>query len=85
MNANGSRVTAANILAGKRTPPGGVIYNEVPNGETMIDRCALWDLVYEHYSYFTPVSLELAGARAGLAVDAMPTRRAADRSGGPVA
>jgi hypothetical protein len=53
--------------------PGGVLYNEVPNGETMIDRCALWDLVYEHYSYFTPVSLEFAGARAGLAVDAMVT------------
>lgn len=51
--------------------PDGVIYNEVPNGETMIDRCALWDLVYEHYSYFTPVSLEYAGARAGLTIDAM--------------
>ncbi|MEM7273456.1 MAG: methyltransferase domain-containing protein [Actinomycetota bacterium] len=51
------------------TTEGGAVYSEVPNGEVMIDRCALWDLIYEHYSYFTPVSLRLAAARAGLTAE----------------
>ncbi len=51
----------------------GAVYSEVPNGEVMIDRCALWDLIYEHYSYFTTVSLGLALARAGLSVDRVET------------
>lgn len=45
---------------------GGVVFTEVPNGEYMLDNTALWDLLYEHVSYFTPASLELALARAGL-------------------
>jgi hypothetical protein len=54
-------------------PVDGAVYAEVPNGEVMIDRCALWDLIYEHYSYFTPVSLTLAATRSGLAVSASHT------------
>ncbi len=46
----------------------GVVYSEVPNGQLMIDHCALWDLIYEHLSYFVPTSLELACRRAGLDV-----------------
>ena len=45
---------------------GGVVYSEVPNGGLMIERCALWDLIYEHLSYFVPTSFALAHARAGL-------------------
>ncbi len=52
---------------------GGVVYSEVPNGELMIDKCALWDLIYEHYSYFTPTSLVLAAQNAGLSADAVTT------------
>lgn len=48
----------------------GSVYSEVPNGELMVEQCALWDLIYEHLSYFTPLSLDLACRRAGLA----PTR-----------
>lgn len=44
----------------------GVVYSEVPNGELMLDSCALWDLIYEHCSYFTPLSLTYAAAKAGL-------------------
>ena len=33
----------------------------------MVEQCALWDLIYEHLSYFVPASLELACRRAGLA------------------
>jgi hypothetical protein len=36
----------------------------------MIEQCALWDLIYEHLSYFVPTSLELACRRAGLEVRA---------------
>ena len=45
---------------------GGAVYSEVPNGKTMLNRCALWDLIYEHYSYFTATSLVYAAQRAGL-------------------
>jgi hypothetical protein len=61
------------LRAAVATEPGGVVYSEVPNGEVMIDRCALWDLIYEHYSYFTPVSLRFAAARAGLSAGALTT------------
>lgn len=37
---------------------GGVVYHEVPNGDLMIRDLALWDLVYEHVSYFTAASLQ---------------------------
>lgn len=45
----------------------GAVYSEVPNGGLMIERCALWDLIYEHLSYFVPMSLSAAHERAGLA------------------
>lgn len=44
----------------------GAVYSEVPNGELMLDSCALWDLIYEHCSYFTPLSLTCAAGKAGL-------------------
>lgn len=49
----------------------GVVYSEVPNGQLMIQQCALWDLIYEHLSYFVPTSLDLACRRAGLEVRSM--------------
>jgi SAM-dependent methyltransferase len=49
----------------------GVVYSEVPNGQLMVEHCALWDLIYEHLSYFVPTSLELACRRAGLEVSAI--------------
>lgn len=52
-------------------PRGGVVYTEVPNGQFMLEKCALWDLIYEHVSYFVPTSLELACRLAGLEVSAM--------------
>jgi SAM-dependent methyltransferase len=52
---------------------GGTVYVEVPNGRLMIEQCALWDLVYEHVSYFVPSSLRLACRRAGLRVTELDT------------
>ena len=46
-----------------------IVYSEVPNGDLMIDRCALWDLIYEHVSFFTEKSLTTALNLAGLSVD----------------
>lgn len=51
----------------------GVVYSEVPNGQLMVEQCALWDLIYEHLSYFVPTSLELACRQAGLEVDQIGT------------
>lgn len=52
-------------------PRGGAVYTEVPNGQFMLEKCALWDLIYEHVSYFVPTSLELACRLAGLDVSVM--------------
>jgi hypothetical protein len=49
----------------------GVVYSEVPNGQLMIQQCALWDIIYEHLSYFVPSSLGLACKLAELEVTAM--------------
>lgn len=46
--------------------PDGHVYSEVPNGELMLDQLAIWDLLYEHVSYFTAASLDAAQLRAGL-------------------
>ena len=51
----------------------GVVYTEVPNGQLMVDHCALWDLIYEHRSYFVPTSLDVACRRAGLVVTTIST------------
>lgn len=49
--------------------PGAVFFLEVPNGLFTIDRLSVWDLIYEHVSYFTPASLRWALARAGFTSD----------------
>lgn len=52
---------------------GGLVYTEVPNGELMLAECALWDLIYEHRSYFVPTSLAVACLRAGLSIRVLDT------------
>lgn len=37
--------------------PGAAVYCEVPNFMHIIKELAVWDIIYEHYSYFTPMSL----------------------------
>jgi SAM-dependent methyltransferase len=37
--------------------PGTIAYLEVPNGDFCLKPHGIWDLVYEHVSYFTPRSL----------------------------
>jgi 2-polyprenyl-3-methyl-5-hydroxy-6-metoxy-1,4-benzoquinol methylase len=49
--------------------PGATLFLEVPNGLFTIDRLSIWDLIYEHVSYFTPASLCWALARAGFVSD----------------
>ena len=46
-----------------------IVYSEVPNGDLMIERCALWDLIYEHVSFFTKKSLTTALGLADLSVE----------------
>ena len=46
-----------------------VVYSEVPNGDLMIEKCALWDIIYEHVSFFTKRSLTTALNLAGLAME----------------
>jgi SAM-dependent methyltransferase len=45
-----------------------VLYLEVPNGEHLFRTGGVWDVLYEHYSYFTAHSLELALRTAGFDV-----------------
>lgn len=34
-----------------------VLYFEVPNGEWMLHTTGIWDVIYEHYTYWTPAAL----------------------------
>lgn len=45
-----------------------VLYLEVPNGEHLLRSLSLWDYIYEHVSYFSRQSLELALQLAGFEV-----------------
>jgi SAM-dependent methyltransferase len=44
------------------------LFFEVPNGLYMLGELAVWDVIYEHPSYFTPASLAHAFAAAGFGV-----------------
>lgn len=37
--------------------PGAAVFCEVPNFMHIMKELAVWDIIYEHYSYFTPMSL----------------------------
>ena len=45
-----------------------VVFFEVPNGLFTLDRLGIWDIIYEHVSYFTPSSLVRAFQGAGFTV-----------------
>jgi hypothetical protein len=48
-------------------PRNGRVYIEVPNGLATIRDLGIWDLIYEHVSYFWDGSLRRVLSRAGLA------------------
>jgi hypothetical protein len=48
--------------------PGAVFYCETPNGAAVLSGTSLWDVIYPHCSYFTPVSMRQALGRAGFEV-----------------
>jgi SAM-dependent methyltransferase len=47
---------------------GGVVFFEVPNALFILDRLSIWDIIYEHVSYFTPSSLTRTFRDAGFSV-----------------
>jgi 2-polyprenyl-3-methyl-5-hydroxy-6-metoxy-1,4-benzoquinol methylase len=47
---------------------GGAVFFEVPNALTILDRLSIWDIIYEHVSYFTPSSLMRTFHDAGFTV-----------------
>ncbi len=34
-----------------------LLFLEIPDGAYMLEQCSIWDVIYEHYTYFTPLSL----------------------------
>ncbi|MBZ9677686.1 class I SAM-dependent methyltransferase [Mesorhizobium sp. ES1-1] len=60
------------FLEGLRSHPGigsnSVFYIEVPNALYTLRDMGIWDLIYEHVSYFTPNSLRVAMQTAGFEV-----------------
>ncbi len=42
-----------------------VVYFEVPNAGWMLESHSLWDVIYEHVTYWTPEALETAFRKAG--------------------
>ena len=53
-------------IAGSLNPDDAVVYIEVPDATYMVERAALWDLIYEHLTYFSETTLNWACAKAGL-------------------
>lgn len=49
------------------------VYLEVPNGLWTLRDLGIWDLIYEHCSYFTPRALATLLGRAGLGTDVQET------------
>jgi 2-polyprenyl-3-methyl-5-hydroxy-6-metoxy-1,4-benzoquinol methylase len=47
---------------------GSAVFFEVPNALFTLERLGIWDVIYEHVSYFTPSSLARAFAKAGFAI-----------------
>ncbi|MFN0090722.1 MAG: class I SAM-dependent methyltransferase [Acidimicrobiales bacterium] len=45
-----------------------VLYLEVPDAGYLLEQLAVWDVIYEHRSYFAPVSLVCLVERAGFEV-----------------
>ena len=45
------------------------IFFEVPNALDTFCNLAIWDIIYEHCCYFTPISLSYAFSRCGFRVD----------------
>ena len=54
----------------RRTVEGSdaVLYFEVPNAEWLLESNSIWDVIYEHVTYWTPVSLRAALEAAGFEV-----------------
>ena len=48
--------------------PGSVVYCEVPNALLALRQLSIWDLIYEHCSYFVPGSLAALFAAQGFEV-----------------
>lgn len=44
-----------------------VVYVEVPNAGWMLDAVSMWDVIYEHFGYWTAPALTTAFRRAGFA------------------
>lgn len=66
-------VAPADLLADVREGLGlghpAALYVEVPEATATFGDLAIWDLIYEHCSYFSAPSLELLVTRTGFAVD----------------
>ena len=54
-----------------------VFYFEVPNALYTLQDLGIWDLIYEHVSYFTPCSLKAACEAAGFDILGMQALRSA--------
>jgi SAM-dependent methyltransferase len=52
---------------------GSAVFFEVPNALFTLDRLGIWDLIYEHVSYFTPSSLARAFRSAGFDIREIAT------------
>ncbi|MBY8978073.1 methyltransferase domain-containing protein [Rhodobacteraceae bacterium NNCM2] len=55
-------LTEMRAAIGERDCP---VYFEVPNGQWMLESCSMWDVIYEHVTYWSPPSLETLFRRTG--------------------
>lgn len=60
-------VDFARLLAATAAESGAAVYVEVPSGLWTIRDLGIWDIIYEHCSYFVPSALVELARRSGLA------------------
>ena len=58
----------AGATANLHDQPEAVLYFEVPNAHLILRERSIWDVIYEHTSYFVPDSLEYAFKACGFSV-----------------
>jgi hypothetical protein len=56
-------------LGGQQT----MFYCEVPNARWLLEACSLWDVIYEHVTYWTPASIVRLFGGAGFVVRSVST------------
>lgn len=64
-----ARLLVRGVREALSTSPGAAVYFEMPDATYMLETQAMWDVIYEHPSYFAAATLRAIFEREGFEVD----------------